>query len=213
MNYGKNFVFGFLAVASSLLVSDPARANENSFRNFMALNPGIDKSALRQVWQQRDGGSSIGFGTIMPNMGRSGELPPVVKVIAPPVVSDQVSFRDFKNMNPGIDNAALRQVWSGDPTRLTFGTIRTKSPGMSTPDPVRPQISMRDLKNQNPGLDNAALKAIYRHLRNGDPADVTFGFVTEPPSSDGSSLPSLPASGSVLANQKAFGSINLLTDK
>jgi len=65
MTSGSRFVALGVSMFATSIFLGPALANDN-LRSFVHANPGIDKSALRQMWQSgRNGGQdSIGFGVI-----------------------------------------------------------------------------------------------------------------------------------------------------
>ena len=212
MTNGISFVMFGLSVALGLAALQPAEANDN-FRSFVEANPGIDRAALRHMWQSSRSGnqSGIGFGVIGLNgaAGRSS-VPPVVDVTMPsPVVPGSIStFRDFKNSNPGIDNRVLREAWRADLTQMNIGFIRSNAGDLTSIRPGKSEITFTELKNLNPGIDRSALRAMYKHMKNGAPADVTFGVIT-----DADSISSGSSQGNLLANSKAFGNVRLLTDK
>jgi len=217
MNTGTSFSLNLattLTFAGLILGQQQVFAHEGAgnFRDFVAANPGIDRSALRQTWNNKmAGGSGIGFGVIMPGPGRNVEIPPVIKV-STPVMSNQVeSFKQFRAQNPGIDGSALRQVWnSNDPARIGIMPIRSKP--ISDHDIKNEVISYGQFKELNQGIDKHALRQMYKHLKNGDPADVTIGVISFPPGSGpDSGAPPIPKATSILATQNAFGKVNLIT--
>ncbi len=212
MTNGSRFVALGVSMFAAGVFLGPALASDN-FRSFVHANPGIDKSALRQMWQSgRNGGQdSIGFGVIGLNSDRGRSyVPPVVDVTMPsPVVPGAfTNFREFRNSNPGIDNRVLREAWRADSAQMNIGFIRNNPVDLSSLGDGKRDVTWNDLKNLNPGIDKTALKTMYRHMKNGSPADVTFGVIT-----DADSITSVASSGNLLANQKAFGSVQLLTDK
>ncbi len=203
------YTLAALLAGSILLIGGEAFANNGSFREFKAMNPGIDKGTLRQIWNGSTGGDGIGFGVVP----AQGSVSP--RIVAPPGPQDPVTrgsivpdnFRDFKEMNPGIDNGTLRQIFNGGrPAPAgTIGIGLINAPPSTLVD-TSTQITLAEFKELNPGLDRKTVKQMYRHLKSGD-GGITIGIIPT------SGRFSNPHTDPAITSLNSFGTLNLSSGK
>ncbi len=205
-----NYIFAALLAGSVLLIGESAVANDGSFRDFKAMNPGLDKGALRQLWNGGASGGGTGFsvGFVMPSAGAASHVAPVPTPDPGRGANIGVgSFRDFKDMNPGIDNTTLRQIYNGGRPgpegAIGIGLINAPA---STVVDTRNQISLAEFKDLNPGLDRKTVKQMYRHLKSNE-GGVTIGII---PTTGRFSNPHSDPSTTGLSS---FGTINVNTGR
>lgn len=204
------FLAGASAACAQVVYAHDAR--QPGFGQFVKLNPGIDRGALKQVWSNNKSGagqSGITFGVIMPGVNKPGSAKPAL----PPAVSVD-NVRAFKNANPGIEKHALRNTWhnANDPGRLGFKG-RGGSDGVRSGDFKKELMPFSQFEELNPGIDRDALEKMYELLKGGNSENlITFGVISTPPQSGvPGSTPVVGANAANLLTMPGAYGVSLIT--